>query len=52
MHKIRFTSQFKKDFKLLLKRGMRESLFQEVLTMLSEDIPLPEKYHDHPLSGN
>ncbi len=51
MLKPRFSSQFKKDFKLVEKRGYNIALFEEVLTLLVEEKPLPEKYLDHPLAG-
>lgn len=45
----RYSNQFKKDFKLALKRGKDEKLFIEVLEMLLKQEPLPEKYKDHQL---
>ena len=47
---IKRTSQFKKDFKLALKRGCRKEDFQEILEYLVEQKPLPDKYHDHQLT--
>ncbi len=52
MLKARYSSQFKKDFKLVEKRGYDIALFEEVLALLVEEKPLPEKYLDHPLVGN
>ena len=51
MLKPRYSSQFKKDFKLVVKRGYDTALFEEVLGFLVEEKPLPEKYLDHPLHG-
>lgn len=48
-YSIRRTSQFKKDFKLCLKRGLDIDEFTKVLTLLQEGAPIPEKYLDHPL---
>ena len=48
-YSIRKTSQFKKDFKLCVKRGLDINEFTKVLTLLQEGSPLPEKYLDHPL---
>ena len=46
------TTQFKKDLKLVQKRGLKIELLSEVLTMLADGETLPEKYRDHSLSGN
>lgn len=52
MLKIRFSSKFKKDFKIIVKRGYDVSLFEEVLFLLREEKTLPEKYNDHALKGD
>lgn len=52
MLKVRYSSRFKKDFKVIVKRGYDISLFEEVLTILREEKPLPEKYNDHSLKGD
>lgn len=52
MLKVRYSSKFKKDFKVIVKRGYDISLFQEVLTLLIEEKTLPEKYCDHALKGD
>ena len=49
---VKVTSQFKKDYKLAVKRGLKISLLDEVITMLSQGESLPEKYGDHALIGN
>lgn len=49
MLKIKFTSQFKKDYKLALKRGCDPKELEEVITLLANGQPLPEKYRDHAL---
>ena len=46
------SSKFKKDFKVIVKRGYDISLFEEVLNLLREEKPLPEKYSDHALKGD
>ena len=46
------TSQFKRDYKLIKKRGYDLSLLSEVIGFLAEGEPLPEKYKDHALTGN
>lgn len=52
MLKPRYSNQFKKDYKLAIKRGKDESLFIEVLEKLIKQEPLPAKNKDHQLSGN
>ena len=49
---VKVTSQFKKDYKLAMKRGLKISLLDEVITLLSKGEELPEKYRDHALIGN
>lgn len=52
MLKIEFTGQFKRDFKLALKRGCDSNEFQKVVSLLASEQPLPEKYRDHPLENS
>ena len=47
-----WTSQFKKDYKLAIKRGLPIDELDNVIRLLVENVPLPEKYKDHELSGN
>ena len=49
---IKPTSQFKKDVKRMLKQGKELQDMLDIVEMLQNDIPLPEKCHDHSLSGN
>ena len=49
---IRYSSQFRKDYKAVKKRGYDIRLFEEVLDMLSAEQPLPPKYRDHDLHGD
>ncbi len=46
------TNKFKRDYKQLKKRGYDMSLLDEVVTMLLDETPLPERYVDHPLKGD
>lgn len=46
------TTQFKKDLKLMQKRGADFKLLEAVLNLLAEGSPLPEKYRNHTLTGN
>ena len=45
------TSLFKKDLKIVKKRGYDISLLETVIEMLANDEVLDVKYLDHPLSG-
>lgn len=45
-------SRFKKDFKKYLHKQAVIDEFNEVVGMLRRGKKLPEKYQDHPLSGN
>lgn len=49
---VKFTAQFKKDYKLAVKRGLKIDLLEEVITLLSMDETLPDEYKDHALIGN
>ena len=48
---LRKTSQFEKDVKRMAKRGMPIQELTNVIDLLLEQTPLPEKYRDHPLVG-
>ena len=47
-----YTNKIKKQLKLLKKRGYDMASFKEVVELLLDGIPLPAKYHDHPLQGD
>jgi mRNA interferase YafQ len=49
---VKFTSKFKKDYKLAIKRGYPIKLLEETVSLLANGKALPEKYMDHALSGN
>ncbi len=49
MLKLAFSSQFKKDFKLAVKRGCDQTELWAVVSLLQAEKPLPEKYRDHEL---
>lgn len=51
-YRIEMSSQFKKDYKAVLKRGYDKSLLQRVIETLSNGETLPVKYKDHALAGN
>ena len=52
MLKIDFTGQFKKDYKLAVKRGCNIQELTNVITMLANEQTLPEKNRDHALENS
>lgn len=49
-YELILTGKFKKSLKLAKKRGLNLKLLDTVITMLQNNIPLEEKYHDHELN--
>lgn len=49
---VKATTQFKKDYKLAIKRGLKTDLLEQIITSLADGVPLPDKNKDHALSGN
>ncbi len=49
---IVWTTQFKKDYKLALKRHLDIELLDDIIRTLSRGEPLPERNRDHALTGN
>ncbi len=52
MKKIRFSSSFKKELKLMIKRGKNPHKLEEVIILLCSNDELPAKFKDHKLIGN
>lgn len=52
MYDIVLSNHFKKDLKLLHKRGYNLKLLDEVVTRLANGEPLQTKNRDHSLSGD
>lgn len=52
MLKVEHFGRFKRDFKLAGKRNLDTSLLRQAVRLLMQEIPLPEKYRDHALSGD
>lgn len=50
-YSIQRTSQFKRDYKLALKRGYDVAKLRVVVTILMDGDRLPREYLDHPLKG-
>ncbi|MBO5993210.1 MAG: type II toxin-antitoxin system YafQ family toxin [Acidaminococcaceae bacterium] len=51
MYTVKFTSAFKKSYKLMKKRGMNITLLDDVIEELRQGHDLDEKYMDHVLKG-
>ena len=51
MKKVAQTAQFARDVKRMRKRGKDLKKLREVVRLLAKDLPLPEKFQDHPLIG-
>lgn len=51
MKELRYTRQFKKDLKRFLNQPKKLKELKIVLDKLRNEIPLPEKYRQHPLKG-
>ena len=50
-YEIQRTAQFKKDYKLAVKRGCDVSKLQKIIAMLADGETLPEENRDHNLLG-
>lgn len=51
-YKLEYGGKFVKDLKLAKRRGLDLAQLKTVTDMLQEGTPLPDKYHDHVLTGN
>lgn len=49
---VKYTSQFKKDYKKAEKQHRDLALLQKVVGLLANGEQLPDQYRDHALSGN
>ena len=55
MRTIRRTARYKRDYKREAKGRYRATLDRDlpaVVSLLAADVPLPERYRDHALSGD
>ncbi|MDR0676734.1 MAG: type II toxin-antitoxin system YafQ family toxin [Elusimicrobiota bacterium] len=51
MLKVKETKQFKKNLILAKKRGENINILLQIINILINEEPLPQKYKDHPLKG-
>ena len=49
---VKFTTQFRKDYKLAIKRDLKIELLEQIVALLAAGQSLPEKNKDHALIGN
>ncbi len=52
MYQVKFTTAYKKAYKLMKKRGLDISLLDEVVDLLRQGRHLEERYRDHGLTGD
>ena len=52
IYTLKFTTAYKKSYKLMKKRGLDLSLLDEVVDVLHRRLTLYEKYRDHELTGS
>ncbi len=52
MYQVKFTTAYKKAYKLMKKRGLDISLLNEVVDLLRQGRQLEERYRDHGLTGD
>lgn len=52
MLKPEFTGQFKRDYKLAVKRGCDSKKLEKTISLLCSEKPLPEAYKDHMLNNS
>lgn len=49
---VKYSNLFKKDLKLMQKRGRDINKLKEIIKLLANNEKLPDKYRDHYLSNN
>ncbi|MDE6240640.1 MAG: type II toxin-antitoxin system YafQ family toxin [Muribaculaceae bacterium] len=52
MKKLKATSKYKKDYKRFRNQPNKIKKLVEVLTLLQNEIPIPEEYRPHMLTGD
>ena len=52
MYTVKYTSAYKKAYKLMVKRGLNVKLLDDVVEKLMMGVPLEKKYCDHSLGSN
>ena len=52
MYNIEYTGRFKRDYKLAVKRGYKEALIRNIISLIAEGTAIPAKYSPHKLTGD
>ena len=52
MMTLETTTQFRRDYKRVKKRGYNMKLLGDVIDALLSGVPLEPRYRDHPLTGS
>ena len=52
MYNLEYTTKFKREYKLALKRGYKEALIQHVIGIIANKKPLAAKHKAHKLTGD
>lgn len=52
MRAVYYSGQFRKDFKIAVKRGFDMELLHSLMKCIENGIPLDTKYKNHALVGN
>jgi len=52
MRKIEYSAQFKRDYKVVVKRGYDIRRLEKAIDLLRQEAALPKEYRDHALSGS
>ena len=52
MYQVKFTTAFKKSYKLMKKRNLDMTALDTVVDLLGQGKELDARYHDHALTGN
>lgn len=47
-----YSGQFKKDYKLAIRRGCDPKMLEKVISLLCSEQPLPDVYRDHGLTDS
>ncbi len=52
MLRLETTAKYRKDIKLMYRRGLNLALLERIIEKLKKMEPLEDKHHDHPLKGD
>jgi mRNA interferase YafQ len=52
INEIIYRTQFKKDFKRVIKQGKKPEELEAIFNILVDGKPIPPKHKDHPLTGD